>query len=251
MPRPPSEQGTSSLPGLATDNVGYQTASSGSDEAVTSLLERYSGGHTPQDHTVAAYTHNSSLNSRQPPALPPGAPTAVAQGLTLTHLRGRTPTKPLSRGRSLSPSVLSPKLRLEQPAPALRNMGRIGPLREPSLLPNQQTGSYGASSPPLGSEIDFPYATFRPRLADLWADDPPPPPHVAATVSDAGSATGTRQSGPVLSASAEGRQAILNHPAFVHRSDQQNLSRPTGAEFSSPFGPGRPPLAELPPPYDF
>ena len=23
-----------------------------------------------------------------------------------------------------------------------------------------------------------------------------------------------------------------------------------GAEFSSPFGPGRPPLAELPPPYD-
>jgi len=33
MLRPPSEQGTSSLPGLATDNIGYQTASSGSDEA--------------------------------------------------------------------------------------------------------------------------------------------------------------------------------------------------------------------------
>jgi len=89
MPRPPSEQGTSSLPGLATDNIGYQTASSGSDEAVTGLLERYSGGHMPQDHTVAvasysySYSHNSSLNSRQPPALPPGAPTAAAQGLTL------------------------------------------------------------------------------------------------------------------------------------------------------------------------
>ena len=85
MPRPPSDLGTSSLPGLATDNVGYQTASSGSDEAVTGLLERYSGGHTPQDHTVASYSysHNSSLNSRQPPALPPGAPTTAAQGLTL------------------------------------------------------------------------------------------------------------------------------------------------------------------------
>ena len=86
---------------------------------------------------------------------------------------------------------------------------------------------------------------------DLWADDPTPPPQVAASVSDAGSATGTRQSRPVLSASAEGRQAILNHPAFAHRSDQQSLGGPTGAEFSSPFGPGRPPLAELPPPYDF
>ena len=82
MPRPPSEQGTSSLPGLATDNVGYQTASSGSDEAATGLLEGYSGGHTPQDHTVS-YSHNTSLNPRQPPALPPGAPTAAAKGLTL------------------------------------------------------------------------------------------------------------------------------------------------------------------------
>jgi len=88
MPRPPSEQGTSFLAGLATDNIGYQTASSGSDEAVTGWLEKYSGGHTPQDHTVAtvasvAYPHNRSLNSRQPPALPPGAPTAAAQGLTI------------------------------------------------------------------------------------------------------------------------------------------------------------------------
>jgi len=83
MPRPPSEQGTSSLPGLATDNAGYQTASSGSDEAATGLLERYSGGHT-QDHTVEyEYTHNPSLNARQLPALPPGAPTAVTRGLTI------------------------------------------------------------------------------------------------------------------------------------------------------------------------
>jgi len=55
----------------------------------------------------------------------------------------------------------------------------------------------------------------------------------------------------VSSASAEGRQAILNNPVFVRVSDQQNLSRPTGADISSPFGPVRPPLAELPPPYDF
>ena len=89
MPRPPSDQGASSLPGLATDNIGYQTASSGSDEAGSGWLEKYSGGHTPQDHTVAVATvasHSdprpSNLNSRQPPALPPGAPTAAAQGLT-------------------------------------------------------------------------------------------------------------------------------------------------------------------------
>jgi len=91
MPRPPSEQGARSLPGLATDNIGYHTASSGSDEAGTGWLEKYSGGHTPQDHTVAvntvaavAYSQPpASLNSRQPPALPPGAPTAAAQGLTI------------------------------------------------------------------------------------------------------------------------------------------------------------------------
>ena len=190
MPRPPSEYGTSSLPGLATDNMGYQTASSGSDEAGTGCIEKHSGGQGPQDHTTAVAAVNTntvaananprpalnlSLNSRQPPALPPGAPTAAAQGLTLPLQRGRTPTKPLSRGRSLSPSVLSPKLRLEQPAPALRNMGWFSPLREPSLSPNQQTGSYGASSPALGSEIDYPQTTFRPRLVDLWADDPTPP----------------------------------------------------------------------------
>jgi len=80
MPRPPSEHGTCLLPGLATDNVGYQTASSGSDEAAIGLLERYSGGHT-QDHTVG-YTHQSNLKLRQPPASPPGAPTAAARGLT-------------------------------------------------------------------------------------------------------------------------------------------------------------------------
>jgi len=48
--RPPSEQGTCPLPGLATGNVGYQTASSGSDEAATGLLdntpEKHSGDHT-------------------------------------------------------------------------------------------------------------------------------------------------------------------------------------------------------------
>ena len=100
MPRPPSEQGASSLPGLATDNIGYQTASSGSDEAGTGWLGKHSGGHGPQDHTatavatVATVTANTvanavanprpalSINSRQPPALPPGAPTAAAQGLT-------------------------------------------------------------------------------------------------------------------------------------------------------------------------
>jgi len=162
-----------------------------------------------------------TLKSRQPPASPPGAPTAADRGLTVVHHRGGSPTKPLSRGRSLSPLVLSPKLRIKQPVPVLSNVGRIGSLREPSLSPNQQTGSYGSPSPPIGSEIDFPHVTFRPRLADLWVDDPTPPPHVAAIAADAGSATGARQSGPVLSASAEGRQAILINPVFVRMSDQQ------------------------------
>jgi len=106
MPRPPSEQGTSSLPGLATDNIGYQTASSGSDEAVTGLLERYSGGHRPQHHTVATvasashlYSHSASLNSRQPPALPPGAPTAAAQGLTHVYYTSALRNPPTSQLR--------------------------------------------------------------------------------------------------------------------------------------------------------
>ena len=82
MPRPPSEYGTSSLPGLATDNIGYQAASSGSDEAGTVCLGTHSGGHGPQDHTAAVATvavnavaansnprPNINLNSRQPPTV--------------------------------------------------------------------------------------------------------------------------------------------------------------------------------------
>ena len=80
-PRPPSEQGTCPLPGLATDNIGYQTASSGSDEAATGLLERYSGGHT-QDHTVG-YTHHTNQKQRQPPASPPGHRRLPLQALHL------------------------------------------------------------------------------------------------------------------------------------------------------------------------
>ena len=37
--RPPSEYGTFPLPGLATDNAGHHTASSGSDEAATGRLD--------------------------------------------------------------------------------------------------------------------------------------------------------------------------------------------------------------------
>jgi len=82
---------------------------------------------------------------------------------------------------------------------ALQEMCRAGLQREPSLSPNQHTFSYVGRQlvprPSIGSdiEIDFPGArpsTFRPRLVDLWADDPTPPPHTAATVVDTGSVTG-------------------------------------------------------------
>ena len=49
---------------------------------------RYPGGQTGPQRSVAAAVaavaepHNTSLNSRQPPALPPGAQTAAAEGLT-------------------------------------------------------------------------------------------------------------------------------------------------------------------------
>jgi len=66
---PPSEQGTCPLPGLATGNIGYQTASSGSDGAATGLLhatpERHSGGHT-LDHTLE-YTHPNHESSTHDP----------------------------------------------------------------------------------------------------------------------------------------------------------------------------------------
>ena len=92
-PRPPSEQGTCPLPGLATDNVDYQTASSCSDEAATGLLDNTSEKHSG-DHTLdtVEYTHPihegssgtipTTRKPRQPPASPPGAPTAAARGLT-------------------------------------------------------------------------------------------------------------------------------------------------------------------------
>ena len=71
MPRPPSEQGTSSLPGLATDNVGYQTASSGSDEAAAGLLERYSARphsvtriHTPHSLIFTQHKPKSAAAAR-------------------------------------------------------------------------------------------------------------------------------------------------------------------------------------------
>ena len=93
-PRPPSEQGTCPLPGLAAGNVGYQTASSGSDESATGLLhatpERHSGDHTLGPlkythpiHECSSETTPTTRKPRQPLASPPGAPTAAARGLTI------------------------------------------------------------------------------------------------------------------------------------------------------------------------
>jgi len=103
-PRPPSEQGTRPLPGLATDNELYQMASSDSDEAVTGPAVSNSPVNDPRDHTDTVRITSTAVttNNQKPRQPPPRAPTAAATGLTLTLQRGRSPTKPLSRGRSLS-----------------------------------------------------------------------------------------------------------------------------------------------------
>jgi len=85
MPRPPSEQGTRPLPGLATDNDFYQTASSDSDEAATGLAVSNPPNNDPGGHTVDAdrITGSSRTNTKPKPRQPPSrAPTAAATGLT-------------------------------------------------------------------------------------------------------------------------------------------------------------------------
>jgi len=86
MQGPPSGLGTFPLPGLATDNAGYQTASSGSDEAATGrlddALETLEFAHRTQQYTTNETNTTPTISTlRQPPASP-GAPTAAARGLT-------------------------------------------------------------------------------------------------------------------------------------------------------------------------
>jgi len=65
--RPPKEHGTCPLPGLATGKVGYQTASSGSDEVATGLLdntpEKRSGDHTRQSRIYAPNSRRQQRNN--------------------------------------------------------------------------------------------------------------------------------------------------------------------------------------------
>ena len=57
IPRPPSEQGTSSLPGLATDNIGYQTASSVGRRRGGHRLSRkvHRGPQAPRPHSSSSH----------------------------------------------------------------------------------------------------------------------------------------------------------------------------------------------------
>ena len=48
-----------------------------------------------------------------------------------------------------------------------------------------------------------------------------------------------------------GTPGHADESSFCAHVGPADLSRPTGGDISSPFGPVRPPLAELPPPYDF
>jgi len=77
----------------------------------------------------------------------------------------------------------------------------------------------------------------------LWADDPTLPPHAAAIVIDNGSANGLRQSGPLLSASAEGLLVTSAQPVFVDITGQQSLGRQMGVDTLPQPGPAQPALA--------
>jgi len=131
---------------------------------------------------------------------------------------------------------------LERPESALEKMGQFGSPRSPSLSPHQNTGSYGAPSPPIGSDIEeyFPVAKtamYKPSLLEIWADTgQASPTHTAGASVDAsraGPATGESQPGPAESAGAEERPGSLAH-SCVGISSQQGMDRPTVVA-SSPF----------------
>ena len=152
-------------------------------------------------HTELEKSSPPTSSSRQPPPAIAAAETAAAEGPTVAptydrptrrahSLSARTPSF-----HSLSPPVLSPAYVVEQPESVLHRTGRaassqrVVSQRAPSSSPNQSTFSYGAPSPPVGSDIEAEYpaarpSVFRPRLIDIRADADPTPPRPAAAGAD-------------------------------------------------------------------
>ena len=144
----------------------------------------------PSSSSLAAASYQQQVASRQPSTA--ATAKAAAEGLTLALTVDR-PTRRIqsmsartSSFRSLSPPILSPAYGIEQSqsvpvstggAASLQRLAsqRATSQRAPSLSPSQSTFSYGAPSPPLGSdiEVDYPAArpsAFQPRPLDTSAD---------------------------------------------------------------------------------
>jgi len=179
---------------------------------------------------VAAEVHaeleqSSTSSSRQPPPATAAAETAAAEGLTLApnHDRPTRRAQSLSARtspsfHSLSPPVVSPvhDVELSQSVPLSRGRAatsqRVLSQRAPSLSPSQSTFSYGAPSPPTGSDIEAEYPAagplvFIPRPAAASVDRARP---VAASV-DVG-----RMSLPYASADVGGpRSVVVAHPGSL------------------------------------
>ena len=114
---------------------------------------------------------------RQPSAtaaaarLPPEGPSlAPNYGDRPTQRAQSLSARSSSSFRSLSPPVLSPAYVMDQPEPGLPRSvraalpQRVVSQRAPSLSPNQSTFSYGAPSPPIGSDIEAEYPAARPSV---------------------------------------------------------------------------------------
>ena len=130
---------------------------------------------------------DSTATSRQPSAtaaaarLPPEGPSLASNYGDGPARRAQSlSARSSSSFRSLSPPVLSPAYVIDQPEPGLPRSVRVASpqrvlsphatsqrvvsRRAPSLSPNQSTFSYGAPSPPLGSDIEAEYPAARPSV---------------------------------------------------------------------------------------
>jgi len=182
-------------------------------------------------------------DSGVPGGLPPDA---AAVGERVTSSAARRPSTPRPRATSsnltLSAQQMEKLTGLERPEPAPETMGQFGSPLPPSLSPHQETGSYGAPSPPIGSDIEeyFPVAEtamYRPSLLEIWTETDPTflPRTAAASVnsSRAGTATGGSQLGPAEFAGVEERPASLTY-SFADISGQQRVDRPGMVDIIQP-----------------
>jgi len=165
-----------------------------------------------------------STSSRQPPATA-AAKTAAAEGPTValncdrpTRRAQSLSARTSSSFLSLSPPVLSPahNVELSQSVPLSRGRAassqRVVSQCAPSLSPSQSTFSYGAPSPPIGSDIEAEYpaarpSVFQPSLVDTSVDRVYP----VAARADVG-----RMSLPYASVDVGGpRPAVVAHPGSL------------------------------------